>query len=223
MTKWSEISLDFFIQEVFSRFWDHKGDTENKVLELQVPISLATSEDSRDYRIFLGSKISARDYPNGINSLTIKMLDMQEKMKKEGLLDSSPISSEYRLSLCNYANSNDISILPFGYLPYHREMLLKNLFGIRGKLPVIDGFNLNTGAPTALNLWYQKEEDNYVCYWYKKDRPLVDMDPNKVKNPMVRVRQMDYTEWQDLVNNNKLDVLKKDDIKKEYITLKECN
>jgi hypothetical protein len=57
---WQEIRLDFFKEEVLSRFWNHEGETTNLILEIQYMPALMCGEPNR--RAFIGAGITL-DFP----------------------------------------------------------------------------------------------------------------------------------------------------------------
>ena len=59
-SRWQEIRLDFFKEEVLSRFWNHEGKTTNLILEIQYLPALLCGVPNQ--RAFLGAGITL-DFP----------------------------------------------------------------------------------------------------------------------------------------------------------------
>ena len=68
-SEWQEISLDFFLDIVFRRFWDHVGGTEEIILEIQYMPALLCGEPMR--RAFIGAGITL-DFPYNTRKDNIK-------------------------------------------------------------------------------------------------------------------------------------------------------
>lgn len=60
ISNWQEIRLGFFKEEVLARFWNHEGETEDLIIEIQYIPALICGEPWR--RAFVGAGISL-DFP----------------------------------------------------------------------------------------------------------------------------------------------------------------
>lgn len=59
-SRWQEIKLDFFKEEVLPRFWNHEGNTTELIIEVQYMPALLCGEPRR--RAFIGAGITL-DFP----------------------------------------------------------------------------------------------------------------------------------------------------------------
>ena len=69
LTSWTDLRMDFFLEEVLKRFWNHSGKTVDWILEIQYFPALLIGDHNR--RAFIGAAITL-DFPYSKRKDTIK-------------------------------------------------------------------------------------------------------------------------------------------------------
>lgn len=59
-SEWQEIKVEFFLSDVFPKFWNHEGETTDLIIEVQYMPALCCGEPNR--RVFMGAGITL-DFP----------------------------------------------------------------------------------------------------------------------------------------------------------------
>ena len=206
INQWNEIDLEMFY-ELFDFYRNHKGTSENKVIEIQ-NLSGKYYEEIPYTRIFIGSKINPLDYREWNSGICAVYDTFKDTLGKDEL------DEEFRvLNLCFFAESAGPMITPFGPTPKNIDTFFATSFGDSEKMQ--NTSMERKGGYSRLILWYTRDKDGKIVY---------DMSRKKTTLPdtkrYIRVRTMDFSDWKLAIEDSIIharvpDYFSKDDITKE--------
>ncbi|MBP3732333.1 MAG: hypothetical protein J6I84_03725 [Bacilli bacterium] len=136
MTEWNEITQEFFLSDIFSKYWNNDSSTINKVLEIQNPGHLI--KGNHNFRVFFGAGIKPTDWRIW-NDHYFKLIDHLKSMGPSELVDSF-MKENTRLGMCSYEDGPRIIV--FGS-ENHYKLIMGSCFGL-----------CQTEMSMPLNLYY---------------------------------------------------------------------
>lgn len=69
ISKWADVRMDFFLEEVLDRFWNHSGNTKDLIIEIQYFPALLNGDHEK--RAFIGAGITI-DFPYSQRKETVR-------------------------------------------------------------------------------------------------------------------------------------------------------
>ncbi len=212
MTEWNEVDIELF-KEIFSMYWSHSGDMDNKVIEIQNLNSIY--DGNSDIRIFLGAGIKIKDYKPW-NIASYQIINMMSSIMKD--LPGFKNLDDCELSMCMLEKGP--RIIPLGAVGDHFNLILSACFGekIEENSAVAKALGGTVSPLDMLSLWFYKDASGK----YIKSKSS-DSQALQGITKLLRIRTFDLDEWKRIVsdytkNQYKLpESLYKDDVKKENI------
>lgn len=188
--KWNEISIDMFL-EILNRFWEQEDWSKNLILEVQNIKSILYPETNKNFRIYFGNKIDLYNFKED-NKYLASFLNAS----KEILGEHDPIF-ETKLSMCILKN-NKVNIVPVIDIN-----IILSIVGIttfdNNYIPKIDKDKENNDISILPELWYIKDKNGNR--FLDTNKNSIDKYDNNQK--VVRIRTIDYSDWNDIVNDYK--------------------
>ena len=159
-SKWQEIRLDFFREEVWPRFWNHTGRTKELIIEIQYMPALLCREPWR--RAFIGYGLG---------------LDFPYSQRKESLGDH--ILKEHGINAYRDYEKN----FALGFCMTGDKIYKVDYVSLSYNLPSKDVFMQNLGVD-------YKEASNPIFFWYnlRKDGRIDEKNARPTRESMIRVR-----------------------------------
>lgn len=166
-SEWQEIKVEFFLSDVFPRFWNHEGNTMDLIIEVQYIPALLCREPNR--RAFIGAGITL-DFPYNTRPDNVKA-----NLLKDGNLEAlREYEAEHAIGFA-MTGDNDYKVdsvtLAYSIKEPH-EIFMQN-FGV--------GYS---DSSHPIFLWYN----------LKKNGEIDEKNVKPNQNSMIRVRylKLDY-------------------------------
>ncbi len=166
-SSWQEIRLEFFKEEVLSRFWNHEGNTTGLIIEVQYMPAILCGEPWR--RVFMGAGITL-DFPYNTRPDNVKT-----NLLKDGNLTA----------LREYEREHAIGFVMTGDDEYKVDSVTL-AYSIKEPHPIFmqnfgEDFN---GKNRPIFLWYNLRKDGKI--------DELNIKPNKESMIRVRYLKLDY-------------------------------
>ena len=169
ISEWQDVRMDFFLEEVLSRFWNHTGNTVGKVLEIQYFPAILNGEHDR--RAFFGAGLK-NDFPHAD-----RPHDIEDRLLRDGGIEALRIYEENH-ALGFVMTGDDKFQIDYVSISYNIEAnvdLFYRNFGV----------NYDPGFKPIIFLWYNVD---------KKGRPdFSKVEPGKDRR--IRVRYLDIPDF----------------------------
>lgn len=205
INQWSEVDLELFY-EIFDFYKNHKGSSEDKVIEIQ-NISGKYFDEVPYTRIFLGAKINPLDYRESNPGICSVYDTFKDSLGKREL------DEEFRvLNLCFYCAAGGPLITPFGPTAKNIDTFFATSFG---DTDAVKRTSMKKSMYNRLILWYTKDKDGKIVYDMSR-APITVPDSQR----LVRIRTMDFSDWKKMIDESTRcakfpDYFEKDDISSE--------
>lgn len=210
---WQEIDLDFFISEVFERYWQRDPGTLEKIIEVQC------LQEERN-RLFFGAGINVLDYKEW-NKDTVDLIEKCEMILKFMPIPGSKFKNinDCQISVCTISEGYGPLISPLGAVPDHHDLVRHVYFGGEISKDLQDSVQLFMKGSS-------KDDVIIPCWFYKEGGYYKTGDTlKKDKDNKIRIRIWNFLEWKEMVKDyiksslNFPDYVNKDDVSRDLIVL----
>lgn len=185
---WVEISVDLF-REIFDSYISHKGNSADKVIEIQNPAEIYYGTNSRT---FIGA---------GIDPFEFRTYNELMCQACESLEHGHPDKAESLREDINILNSCDIPkyisgplISPIGATPENIKLWWVVHFGSISDMEALSSLKDKIDDFKVGVCWYFRDENGKIVYDMRRKNTATNE-----KDMLIRIRSIDLADWKKMI------------------------